>query len=158
MPVFSSIAAAPSRPTATPTPKQYIHPNTSSKKCLTAASNANGAVVKIEDCIPAGSSSQSWIVSESSVQIFGNKCLDVTGSATAAGTKLQIWGCTGGASQKWAHSGSTMQWSGHSSCLDLTGGSVENGNVMQIWTCNGDVNQKWTRTTGPNKSGSEGEY
>ncbi|KAJ6473635.1 carbohydrate-binding module family 13 protein [Mycena vitilis] len=147
MPAFSSIAAAASPQTATPVLKEYIHPNANSEKCLTAASDANGAVVKIEDCISAGSSSQSWTVSESSVQIFGNKCLDVTGSAITTGTKMQVWTCTGGPSQKWEHSGSTIQWSGSSSCLDLTGGSAENGNVMQIWTCNGDLNQEWTRTT-----------
>ncbi|KAJ7097389.1 hypothetical protein C8R44DRAFT_683566 [Mycena epipterygia] len=149
-PVFSSTTTTPSAPTATPTPNQYIHPTANSAKCLTAASNADGAAVKMQDCVSAGSTSQSWTISGSTLQIFGNKCLDVTGGATASGTKMQIWTCSGGSvNQQWSLSGSTIQWSGHSSCLDLTGGSVANGNVMQIWTCNGGTNQKWTRTTGP---------
>ncbi|KAJ7032972.1 hypothetical protein C8F04DRAFT_1355506 [Mycena alexandri] len=148
-PVFST-TTAPSGPTATPTPNQYIHPNANAGKCLTAASNADGAVVEIEDCLSAGSTSQSWTLSGGAIQIFGNKCLDVTGGATAAGTKMQIWTCsTGSTNQQWSLSGSTIQWSGHSSCLDLTGGSLTNNNVMQIWTCTGGPNQKWTRTTGP---------
>ncbi|KAJ7884509.1 ricin B lectin domain-containing protein, partial [Mycena leptocephala] len=136
--------------TGTPTPNQYIHPNANSAKCLTAASNADGAVVEIEDCVSAGSTSQSWTLSGSAIQIFGNKCLDVTGGSSTDGTKMQIWTCaTGSTNQQWSLSGSTIQWSGHSSCLDLTGGSVTNNNVVQIWTCTGGANQKWTRTTGP---------
>ncbi|KAJ7190229.1 hypothetical protein GGX14DRAFT_606290 [Mycena pura] len=149
-PVFSS--TAPSGPTATPTPtpNQYIHPNSNSAKCLTAASNAEGAAVEIEDCIAAGSTSQSWTVSGATLQVFGTKCLDVTGGATADGTKMQITTCsTNNANQEWTLSGSTIQWSGQSSCLDLTDGSVTDGNVIQIWTCTGGSNQKWTRTTGP---------
>ncbi|KAJ6568834.1 ricin B lectin domain-containing protein, partial [Mycena capillaripes] len=148
-PIFST-TTAPSAPTPTPAPNQYIHPSANSAKCLTAASNANGAVVEIENCVSAGSTGQSWTISGSTLQIFGNKCLDVTGGATAAGTKLRIWTCTAGSvNQKWTLSGNTIQWSGHSSCLDLSGGSLTNGNVMQIWTCNGGANQKWSRTTGP---------
>ncbi|KAJ7451576.1 hypothetical protein FB451DRAFT_1186111 [Mycena latifolia] len=148
-PVFST-TTAPSGPTPTPTPNQYIHPSANSAKCLTAASNADGAVVEIEDCVSAGSTSQSWTISGATLQIFGNKCLDITGGATADGTKMQIWTCTGGdANQQWTLSGNTIQWSGHSSCLDLTGGSVTNNNVIQIWTCTGGSNQQWTRTTGP---------
>ncbi|KAJ6631854.1 hypothetical protein B0H10DRAFT_777 [Mycena sp. CBHHK59/15] len=132
-PVFSSTTTAPSGPTATPTPNQYIHPSANSAKCLTAASNADSAAVEIEDCVSAGSTSQSWTISGSTLQIFGNKCLDVTGGATADGTKMQIWTCTGGdANQQWTLSGSTIQWSGHSSCLDLTDGRVTNANVVPI--------------------------
>ncbi|KAF7337405.1 hypothetical protein MSAN_02266900 [Mycena sanguinolenta] len=159
-PVFSSTAASgptgsptssATGPTSTPTSNQYIHPSANSAKCLTAASNADGAAVEIEDCVSGGSTSQSWTVSGSALQIFGNKCLDVTGGATTDGTKLQIWTCSSGNSnQKWTVSGSTIQWSGHSSCLDLTGGSVTNGNLMQIWSCSGgNNNQKWSLTTGP---------
>ncbi|KAJ7806991.1 hypothetical protein B0H14DRAFT_1541165 [Mycena olivaceomarginata] len=153
-PVFST-TTAPSGPTATPTPtpNQYIHPSANSGKCLTAASNADGAVVEIEDCITAGSTSQSWstVSGSGAIQIFGNKCLDVSGGSTADGTKLQIWTCgSGNANQQWTISGTTIQWKGHSSCLDLTGGSVTNNNVMQIWGCSsGNANQKWALTTGP---------
>ncbi|KAJ7612043.1 hypothetical protein DFH06DRAFT_154042 [Mycena polygramma] len=132
-PVFSSTTTT--GPTATPTPNQYIHPTANAAKCLTAASNADGAVVEIEDCVSAGSTGQSWTVSGAILQIFGNKCLDVTGGATADGTKLQIWTCSGGPNQKWALSGSTIQWSAHSSCLDLSGGSVTNGNLVRILFC-----------------------
>ncbi|KAJ7089318.1 hypothetical protein B0H15DRAFT_949292 [Mycena belliarum] len=148
-PVFSTTTAPPG-PTATPTPNQYIHPTANSAKCLTAASNSDGAAVQISDCVSAGSASQSWTILGSALQIFGNKCLDVNGGSTASGTKMQIWTCgTGNANQQWSLSGSAIQWSGRSSCLDLSGGRLTNGNVMQIWTCNGGTNQKWTRTTGP---------
>ncbi|KAJ6512319.1 hypothetical protein DFH09DRAFT_1197564 [Mycena vulgaris] len=154
-PVFSSTTTAPSGPTPTPTPNQYIHPTANAATCLTAASNADGATVEIEACVSAGSTSQSWTVSGSTLQIFGNKCLDVTGGATADGTKLQILTCASGdVNQQWTLSGSTVQWSGHSSCLDLTDGSVTNGNILQIWTCTGGPNQKWTRTTGPGSTTS----
>ncbi|KAJ7190226.1 ricin B lectin domain-containing protein, partial [Mycena pura] len=128
----------------------YIHPSANAAKCITAASNVNGAAVEIEDCIAAGSASQSWTVSGSALQIFWDKCLDVTGGATADGTKMQIWTCnTNNANQKWTLSGSTIHWSGHSNCLDLTDGRVTNGNIIQIWTCTGGNNQKWALTTGP---------
>ncbi|KAJ7772458.1 hypothetical protein B0H16DRAFT_169963 [Mycena metata] len=155
-PVFSTTTASgpttttSSSSTATPTPSQYIHPNANAGKCLTAASNADGATVEIEDCVSAGSTSQSWTLFGGAIQIFGNKCLDVTGGSSADGTKIQIWTCSSGSTnQQWSLSGSTIQWSGHSSCLDLTGGSLTNNNVMQIWSCTGGANQKFTRTTGP---------
>ncbi|KAJ6475969.1 hypothetical protein C8R47DRAFT_1141883 [Mycena vitilis] len=146
-PVFST---APTGPTGTPTPNQYIHPSANAAKCLTAASNTDGAVVEIEDCVAAGSTSQSWTISSTgnTLQLFGTKCLDVTNGATADGTKLQIWTCSGGPNQNWVTSGNTIQWSGHSDCVDLTNGVSTNGNVMQIWTCTGGINQRWTRTTG----------
>ncbi|KAJ7745830.1 hypothetical protein DFH07DRAFT_924578 [Mycena maculata] len=147
-PVFSSTTTT--GPTATPTPNQYIHPSANSGDCLTAASNADGAVVEIEPCVAAGSTSQSWTVSGSTLQLYGTKCLDVTGGATANGTPMQIWTCTtGDANQQWTRTGGAIQWSGHSSCLDLTDGSVTSGNVMQIWACTGGPNQQWALTSGP---------
>ncbi|KAJ7635006.1 hypothetical protein FB45DRAFT_1025905 [Roridomyces roridus] len=150
--------STPSTPTATPTPNQYIHPGANSGKCLAAASNSDGAAVQITDCVSGGSDSQSWTVSGSALQIYGNKCLDVSGGSTANGNKMQIWTCnTPNNNQQWSLSGQTIQWSGHSSCLDLSGGRLTNGNVIQIWGCNGGSNQVWTRTTGPgNGSGSTG--
>ncbi|KAJ6465016.1 ricin B lectin domain-containing protein, partial [Mycena sanguinolenta] len=113
-------------------------------KCLSAASNADGAAVEIEDCV-SGSTSQGWTISGSNLEIFGNKCLDVTNGVTTDGTLLQIWTCaTGNTDQMWTISGSTIQWSGHSSCLDLTNGVTTDGNIMQIWTCTGNPNQQWT--------------
>ncbi|KAJ7823759.1 ricin B lectin domain-containing protein, partial [Mycena leptocephala] len=117
-------------PTATAT---YIHPTVSSAKCLTAASNTDGAAVEIEDCVAGGSTSQGWTTSGSTLQIFGSKCLDVTNGATTDGTKLQIWTCaTGNTNQMWTISGSAIQWSGHSSCLDLTNGVVTNDNLVRV--------------------------
>ncbi|KAJ7233592.1 ricin B lectin domain-containing protein, partial [Mycena haematopus] len=128
---------------------QYIHLTDTFDKCLTAASDANGAAVEIEDCVIGGSTRQSWTVSGSTLQVFGNMCLDVTNGATANGTPLQIWECAAGnTNQEWTLSGSTIQWSGENSCLDLTNGNVTDGNVMQIWSCTDGPNQQWTLTTG----------
>ncbi|KAJ6492194.1 hypothetical protein C8R45DRAFT_1212971 [Mycena sanguinolenta] len=146
-PVFSS---APSGPTSTPTANQYFSPSTSSSKCLTASSNTDGAAVEIQDCVSAGSTSQSWTVDGQSIQIFGDKCLDVTGGTETDGTLMQIWSCSNGDSnQQWSLSGNSVQWLGTSECLDLTNGDVTDGNIMQIWSCTGGVNQQWKRTTGP---------
>ncbi|KAF7370993.1 Glucooligosaccharide oxidase [Mycena sanguinolenta] len=125
-----------------------IQPSTNSAKCLTAASNTDGAAVEIEDCVSGGSTSQNWTVTGGTLQLFGTKCLDVTNGATTNGNKMQIWTCaTGNTNQKWTVSGNTIQWTGHSSCLDLTNGVTTNGNVMQIWTCTGGINQQWISTT-----------
>jgi peptidoglycan/xylan/chitin deacetylase (PgdA/CDA1 family) len=149
-PVFSTTTSGPTSTTTPtgPTPTAtFIHPTASAAKCLSAASNADGAAVEIEDCV-SGSKSQGWTISGSNLQIFGNKCLDVTNGATADGTLLQIWTCaTGNTNQMWTVSGNTIQWSGHSLCLDLTNGVSTDGNVMQIWDCTGGPNQQWTRTT-----------
>ncbi|KAJ7067802.1 hypothetical protein C8F01DRAFT_1333220 [Mycena amicta] len=159
-PVFSTTTTSGTTgPTATPTPNQYFHPTASASKCLTAASNADGAAVEIEDCVSAGSTSQSWTISGNLLQIFGTRCLTVPSGSTADGTKLQISTCTNGnANQQWAISGSTLQWSGSAQCLDLTNGVDTNDNPMQIWTCTGGPNQVWTHTTGPGTStGSSGQ-
>ncbi|KAJ7913413.1 ricin B lectin domain-containing protein [Mycena leptocephala] len=127
-PVFSS-TTAPSGPTPTAT---YIHPTANAAKCLSAASNTDGAAVEIEDCVSGGSTSQGWTVSGSNLQIFGTKCLDVTNGATTDGTKMQIWTCAAGnTNQMWTISANTIQWNGHSLCLDLTDGSVTDGNLVR---------------------------
>ncbi|KAJ7188779.1 hypothetical protein C8R46DRAFT_875185, partial [Mycena filopes] len=55
----------------------FIEPALSSAKCLTAASNADGAFVTIQAC--ANSTAQQWTFTGGSVKLFGNtKCLDVT--------------------------------------------------------------------------------
>jgi len=156
-PVFSSTTSGPTSTTTTtttttpsgPTPTAtYIHPTANSAKCLSVASNTDGAAVEIEDCVSGGSTSQGWTVSGSNLQIFGTKCLDVTNGATTNGNKLQIWTCAAGnTNQMWTISGNTIQWNGHSSCVDLTDGSVTDGNLVQIWTCTDGPNQQWTRTT-----------
>ncbi|KAJ7028597.1 ricin B lectin domain-containing protein [Mycena alexandri] len=144
--VVEGTASAPINITGSPIPV-YIRPTASSGKCLTAASNTNGAAVEIEDCVAAGSTSQKWTNTGTTLQIFGNKCLDVTNGATADGTKLQIWTCaTGNTNQEWMTFGSSIQWS-PSSCLDLTNGVQTDGNLAQIWTCTDGPNQQWTQTS-----------
>ncbi|KAJ6485720.1 hypothetical protein C8R45DRAFT_997610 [Mycena sanguinolenta] len=125
-----------------------IQPSASSTKCLTAASNTDGAAVEIEDCVSGGSTSQNWTITGGTLQLFGTKCLDVTNGATTNGNKMQIWTCAqSNTNQMWTVSGNTIQWTGHSNCLDLTGGSVANGNLIQIWTCTNGPNQQWISTT-----------
>ncbi|KAF7366296.1 Glucooligosaccharide oxidase [Mycena sanguinolenta] len=124
-----------------------IQPSANSAKCLTAASNTDGAAVEIEDCVSGGSTSQNWTITEGTLQLFGTKCLDVTNGVTTNGNKMQIWTCaTGNTNQMWTVSENTIQWTGHSICLDLTNGVTTNGNVMQIWTCTGGINQQWIST------------
>lgn len=70
-----------------------LEPGNNAGKCLTAASNTNGAFVTIQPC--TGASSQQWTFQGGSVKLFGNtKCLDVTNGVNADGTKLQIWDCS----------------------------------------------------------------
>lgn len=61
-------------------------------KCLTAASNTDGAIVTIQGC--TGAAAQKWTFSGGTVKVFGTKCLDVPSGNTADGTKLQIWTCS----------------------------------------------------------------
>ena len=68
-------------------------------KCLTAASNTDGAAVTIQGC--TGSANQNWVFSGGEVQLFGNKCLDVTNGVNVDGTKLQVWTCSGTQNQQW---------------------------------------------------------
>jgi len=70
-------------------------------KCLTAASNNDGAWVTIQPC--NGSPSQKWTFTGGMVQVFGNKCLDVTdGRNVDDGTRMQIWTCWGqNPNQQW---------------------------------------------------------
>ncbi|KAF8202645.1 ricin B lectin domain-containing protein, partial [Mycena galopus ATCC 62051] len=118
-------------PTSTPTANQYFTPSASTTKCLTAASNTDGAAVEIEDCVAGGSTSQAWTISGSTLQIYGDKCLDVTGGLDADGTLLQVWTCTtADSNQQWTLSGNTIQWSGTSECVDLTSGAATDGNIV----------------------------
>lgn len=122
-----------------------IEPGNSAGKCLTPASNSDGAVVTIQDC--TGGDNQKWTFTGGSVKIFGNsKCLDVTGGNTADGTKMQIWTCTNNnANQQFYYTGDyRLAWTNHGKCLDLTDGNLANGNQIQIWACSGDnPNQVW---------------
>ncbi|KAK7031539.1 Glucooligosaccharide oxidase [Favolaschia claudopus] len=127
-----------------------IQPKSNIAKCLTPASNSDGAAVAIQDCA-SGSASQNWSVSGGNLKIFGNKCLDVPDGSTTNGKKLQIWTCaSGNTNQAWTVSGNSIQWTGHSLCLDLTDGSSSNGNVVQTWSCTSGPNQQWVANTSSN--------
>jgi len=127
-----------------------IEPGNNSGKCLTAASNTDGASVTIQTC--ANAASQQWTFAGTStaggqVKVFGNKCLDVRNGVNADGTKLQIWTCStnGGVNQQWWYTGDNrLSWKDHGKCTDLTSGSLADGNPIQIWTCGGgNANQVW---------------
>ena len=71
-------------------------------QCLTAATNADGAVVTVQPCNNAAS--QKWTFTGGVIQIYGNKCLDVTEGVNADGTKMQIWTCTtNNKNQQWGY-------------------------------------------------------
>ncbi|KAJ6448145.1 ricin B lectin domain-containing protein [Mycena sanguinolenta] len=135
-------------------------------KCLSAASNADGAAVVLGDCTSANAQ---WTVPEGAnnagtLQIFGDKCLDVTNGATINGNKLQIWTCaTANTNQLFVPNGygGTIQWSGTNKCLDTTDGVLADGTPVrplpcflrtasepdpqiQIWDCDStNRNQQW---------------
>lgn len=70
-----------------------VHPGRDTTKCLTAASNTDGAQVTIDTC--TGAAAQKWTFGDAQrVKIFGDKCLNVVDGSTADGTKLQIWTCS----------------------------------------------------------------
>jgi len=121
-----------------------LEPGLSSAKCMTAASNANGAFVTLQPC--TGADAQKWTFTGGSVKIFGSKCLDVTDGSTANGVKLQIWSCgTNNANQKFSYSGDyRLSWVNHGKCVDLTDGKLTDGNRIQLWSCSGgNPNQVW---------------
>ncbi|KAJ7189488.1 carbohydrate-binding module family 13 protein [Mycena pura] len=121
-----------------------IEPGLNSGKCLTAASNTDGATVTIQTC--TGAAAQKWTFTGGSVKIFDNKCLDVTGGVTTNGNKLQIWTCgTGNQNQQFYYTTDNhLSWTNHGKCADLSGGSLADGNRIQIWDCSGpNANQIW---------------
>ncbi|KAJ7764664.1 carbohydrate-binding module family 13 protein [Mycena olivaceomarginata] len=121
-----------------------LEPGLNNGKCLTAASNTDGAIVTIQAC--AGTTAQQWTFTAGSVKIFGNKCLDVPSGSTTNGNKLQIWTCgANNANQQFYYTGDKhLSWTNHGKCLDLSGGSVADGNRPQIWDCSGsNANQIW---------------
>jgi hypothetical protein len=124
-----------------------FQPGISSLKCLTAASNSDGARVTIQDCV-SGQQNQMWVMNNGvNVRVFGNKCLDVPEGKTTDGTKLQIWTCSdGNQNQMWDYNKWTnkITWLNKNKCLDLTDSVQTNGNRMQIWKCsNNNINQVW---------------
>ncbi|KAJ7149933.1 carbohydrate-binding module family 13 protein [Mycena filopes] len=122
-----------------------IEPGLNSGKCLTAASNADGAIVTIQPC--TGSTAQKWTFTGGSVTLFGTKCLDVPNGSTTNGNKLQIWTCSTNKNpnQQFYYTGDNhLSWTNHGKCVDLSGGSLADGNRPQIWDCaGGNANQIW---------------
>jgi len=77
-----------------PQKKKSSHPILTcyhSAKCITAASNSDGAPVTLQGC--TGAESQLWEFQDGAVKVFGNKCLDVTDGNASNGNNLQIWSC-----------------------------------------------------------------
>jgi hypothetical protein len=116
-------------------------------KCLTAASNTNGAAVTIQTC--TGVDAQKWRFEGGSVKTFGTKCLDVIDGVNINGQKLQIWDCgSGSVNQQWYYTpwgDNHLAWTDHGKCLDLSDGNLGDGNKPQIWDCSGtNPNQVWT--------------
>ncbi|GJJ15047.1 hypothetical protein Clacol_009322 [Clathrus columnatus] len=110
-----------------------IEPGLSSSKCLTAASNTDGAAVTIQPC--TGDVGQQWTFSTSgTITIFQNKCLDVPNGVSINGIKVQIWTCVNdSANQQWYYNfwANQLSWKNKNQCLDLTDGSLNDGN--QVW-------------------------
>ncbi|KXN91764.1 Extracellular exo-alpha-L-arabinofuranosidase [Leucoagaricus sp. SymC.cos] len=126
-------------------------------KCMTAASNSDGAAVVLQGC--TGAPSQQWEFKDGAVKVYGNKCLDVTSGHDNNGNNLQIWSCSNGnVNQKWDYDiwGNRLIWKGHNKCADLSAGSTADGNPIHLWDCVWNPNQTWN--TGymanalPNKS------
>ncbi|KAG6812252.1 hypothetical protein H0H92_003708 [Tricholoma furcatifolium] len=69
-----------------------LEPGLTIGKCITAASNTDGANVTIQDC--TYTNNQKWTFTGGTVQVFGTKCLDVPNGSLADGTHMQIWTCT----------------------------------------------------------------
>lgn len=83
-----------------------LEPGNNNGKCLTAASNTNGAAVTIQAC--TGADAQKWTFEGGQVKLFSKtKCLDVTDGTNADGTKLQIWDCStnGNVNQQFYYTG-----------------------------------------------------
>ncbi|KAG6829045.1 hypothetical protein H0H92_005876 [Tricholoma furcatifolium] len=69
-----------------------LEPGLTIGKCMTASSNADGALVQLQPCTYYDN--QQWTFTGGTVMIFGTRCLDVANGNTTDGTNLQIWTCT----------------------------------------------------------------
>ncbi|KAG6915295.1 hypothetical protein DXG01_012273 [Tephrocybe rancida] len=124
-----------------------IEPALGTGKCLTAASNSDGAAVTIEPCTYGAN--QKWIFEGGNVKVFGNKCLDVSGGSSADGTLLQIWTCTANnANQRFKYTVwvNQLAWdNGQNKCVELPGGNTASGTRIAIYGCVwGKNTQNWT--------------
>lgn len=146
----------PACPTTMPLAGNYLIKTSTAKpgKCVTMASNSDGAAVQIRDCdYRHGNPSQTWHFVGSTI-MQDNKCLDVTDGKNTNGVKLQVWTCAdGNPNQQFSHSGGQVlelpddriSWMAHTDkCLDLTDGKQDNGTPLQIWSCGStNPNQLW---------------
>ncbi|KAF5379825.1 hypothetical protein D9615_005796 [Tricholomella constricta] len=121
-----------------------LEPGLTIGKCMTAASNTDGAVVTIEPC--TYSANQKWTFTGGGVQIFGTKCLDVPSGSTVDGTKLQIWSCTGNnPNQQFSYTrDNRLAWKNKGKCVDLPSGNQASGTRIASYGCtNNNKNQIW---------------
>ncbi|KAH0585642.1 hypothetical protein H2248_008862 [Termitomyces sp. 'cryptogamus'] len=122
-----------------------LEPGLTIGKCLTAASNTDGASVTIEAC--TYSDNQKWTFDGGSVKIFGNKCLDIMNGNSADGTFLQIWTCTpNNGNQQFAYTrDNRLAWNNNKGkCVDLPGGHRASGTRITIYGCtDNNKNQIW---------------
>ncbi|KAG5652611.1 hypothetical protein H0H81_004393 [Sphagnurus paluster] len=112
---------------------------------MTAASNADGAAVTIENCTYG--ENQKWLFTGGAVTLFGGtKCLDVPGGSRQDGVKLQISSCSAGnANQQFAYTrDNRLAWTNTGKCVDLTAGNQASGTRIQSYRCSdNNKNQIW---------------
>ncbi|KAH6880179.1 macrophage activating glycoprotein [Coprinopsis sp. MPI-PUGE-AT-0042] len=144
---LASLAVLTAVQAQVPEASLMLRPSINDNKCLTAASNTDGAWVTLQTC--TGAASQKWVFAAGTVRVFGNKCLDVSDGLNVDGTKLQIWGCgpDNNVNQKWYYNkwDNVLEWEGRGKCIDVSDGSDADGNRIQIWGCyNKNPNQIWS--------------
>ncbi|KAG5652613.1 hypothetical protein H0H81_004395 [Sphagnurus paluster] len=134
-----------------------LEPGLTVNKCMTAASNKDGAIVTIEDCTYADN--QKWVFNGVAVTIFGGtKCLDVPSGNTADGVKLQIWTCANGnTNQMFFYTrDNRLAWTNKGKCVDLTAGNQASGtrvciSLTSLSLCtDNNKNQIWDTGYNPN--------
>ncbi|KAL0570843.1 hypothetical protein V5O48_011115 [Marasmius crinis-equi] len=116
------------------------------KMCMTAESNADGALVSIAPCDNVRASFQAgnntWVFPQEStagpITTFGgSKCLDIANGDNFNGNTLQIWTCVdGSANQQFTVSPSsrTIAWAVNNKCVDITDSNVNTGTRLPNMT------------------------
>jgi peptidoglycan hydrolase-like protein with peptidoglycan-binding domain len=116
-----------------------------SSRCLDVAgmSRSPGAQVHLWDC--HGQANQQWkMLSNKTIQVYGNMCLDIVGNNTRNGADIVIWPCHNGANQQWYYPGDgTIRSVLNGKCLDVAGYGTGNGSKIHMWDCHGQSNQLW---------------
>jgi hypothetical protein len=120
------------------------------------ASMANGALVKLFDCVDS-SLNQRWRIGGQGVQVTltnvnGNtKCMGVSGGSMNDGADIGQFDCvTGAPNQTWTIAGKTTDPGAHMTnaksgkCIGVDGGSTANGAQLKQFPCNATApNQEW---------------